>query len=225
NIVQTLGIPETDVHVTPLAAGPPFRPIEDRAVLARELEAFGLRETPYILYVGTIETRKNHEVLLRAFDRLKRLEPSLRHKLVFIGPKWHGHEAVFAAISRLRLDSQVLYLESVPRLELLYNGADLLVFPSLYEGFGLPPLEAMACGTPVVTSNTTSLPEVVGDAGVMVDPRDEEAVCEAMRRVLTDGRLRELLVTKGLERAGTFSWKRTTEQTLEVCRLAHQRFR
>ena len=122
----------------------------------------------------------------------------------------------------LGLENAVHFLGPVPEADLpvLYAGAAVFVFPSLYEGFGLPPLEAMACGTPVVTSNTSNLPEVVGDAGIMVAPRDVRALAEAMERVLMDEHLRAKLRTKGVERAKQFTWERAAQETFGVYRWA-----
>jgi len=225
DIVKVLDIDESNVHVIPLAAGPQFRRIEDKDALTARLGALGLRDTPYILYVSTIEPRKNHLALVQAYARLRQQDRAIPHKLVLVGPKWLGHEPVFDAISRLGLDAHVIHFEKVDELETLYNGADAFVFPSLYEGFGLPILEAMACGTPVVASNVTASPEVVGDAGLLVDPRDESALCDSIRRLLTDADLRSELVARGLRRAATFSWTRTAERTLDICCHAYARFR
>ena len=131
-----------------------------------------------------------------------------------------GHVEVNATVERLRLEQDVVFLGHVPDEDIpaLYSLADLLVMPSLYEGFGLPPLEAMACGTPVVASNATSLPEVVGDAGLLVAPREACALAEAIETVLSDSQLRNRMVERGLARASTFTWERTAEETASVYR-------
>jgi glycosyltransferase involved in cell wall biosynthesis len=222
-VVQELGIREDLIRVTPLAAAPRFRPLP-REDLRPALARAGLGDTPYILYVSTLEPRKNHLTLVRAYARLRRLEPALPHKLVFVGAKWLGHESIFEAVRELGLDGEVRHLGYVDEPEVFFNGADLFVFPSLAEGFGLPPLESMACGTPVVSSEATSLPEVVGDAALLVSPEDEAALCEAMRRVLTDRALHTTLREKGLRRAASFSWQRNARETLAGCELAYQSF-
>ncbi|NJE77285.1 glycosyltransferase family 1 protein [Thermococcus sp. ES12] len=171
---------------------------------------------PFILYVGTLEPRKNIPTLLKALYKLKK--QGLPHKLVITGKKGWKYKNIFELISKLNLQRDVIFTGYVPREDLpaLYNAADLFVYPSLYEGFGLPPLEAMACGTPVITSNTSSLPEVVGNAGIMVDPYDVNGLAKAIYEVLTNDRLREELRKRGLERAKMFSWKKTAEETLKV---------
>lgn len=222
DITQTLGVPEDRICATPLAAGSEFVPISDRDFLRQQLVLFGLQAKPYILSVGTLEPRKNQARLIRAFGRLLRREPSLPHQLVFAGGKGWYYEPIFEAVAKEGLQDRVQFLGRSDPLEVLYNGADLMVYPSLYEGFGLPPLEAMACGTPVVTSNRSSLPEVVGDSALTVEPEDEDAICEAMRRLLLDDKLKSEMSAKGIERARQFSWERTASATLEAYRKAHR---
>jgi glycosyltransferase involved in cell wall biosynthesis len=222
-LIQMLGIEESRIRITPLAPGPRFKPLA-RECLRPALSRAGLGNAPYILNVSTLDPRKGHLTLLRAYARLRRLEPALPHKLVLIGANWKGHQTVLEAIPALGLDGHVLHLGYVDQPEVFYAGADLFVFPSLAEGFGLPPLEAMACGTPVVCSDATSLPEVVGDAGLLVSPQDETALCEALRRALTDRALHGALREKGLRRAADFSWQRTARETLAACERAYRRF-
>jgi len=174
---------------------------------------------PYILYVGSERPRKNLGRLFEAFAKLKGEFPEL--KLVKVGEA--GRLGKYRADTMKKLDSlgitrDVIFVEYASELDLAhyYSSAQLLAYPSLYEGFGLPPLEAMACGCPVVTSNISSLPEVVGEAGIMVNPYDTDSLVKAMRQVLTNDELRANMVRKGLERAKEFSWERAAEQTLEV---------
>ena len=176
-------------------------------------------DKPYILYVGSERPRKNLGRLFEAFTKLKTEFPEL--KLVKVGPS--GRHKRFRRDTMRKSDSlgisrDIIFVDHIPELELAhyYSSAALLAYPSLYEGFGLPPLEAMACGCPVVTSNTSSLPEVVGEAGIMVNPYDTDSLSQAIRRVLTDDKLRNNMVRKGLEQAKKFSWEKTAEQTLEV---------
>ncbi|GAH85531.1 unnamed protein product, partial [marine sediment metagenome] len=176
----------------------------------------------YILFVGSEHPRKNFAGLLEAFSRLKG-EPRFKElKLVKVG-KAGGQEADFRGqtmevVSALGLVGEVIFTDFVPEADLpvYYSGAEVFVLPSVYEGFGFPPLEAMACGCPVVTSNTSSLPEVVGEAGIMVNPLDTDSLAEAMRQVLTDDKLRKEMVRKGLEQANKFSWEKVARETLEV---------
>ncbi len=171
-----------------------------------------------ILYVGSEAPRKNFDGLIKAFYLLKKKYPMTR--LIKVGDaQWKGgREKNLYLIKKLNLQKDVLFTGYLSDDELLktYTMVDLFVFPSFYEGFGIPPLEAMACGTPVITSNTTSLPEVVGDAGVMVNPNNIEGLAKTMHEVLTNNALRQDLIKKGLERAKMFSWDRTTKETLRV---------
>jgi glycosyltransferase involved in cell wall biosynthesis len=181
--------------------------------------------TSYLLYLGNLRPHKNLLRLLQAFARIVRTIP---HMLVITGRKDpRFYPALEAEVQVLGLQDRVRFLDYVPADELpsLYVGADIFVFPSLYEGFGLPPLEAMACGTPVMVANVSSLPEVVGDAALMVDPYDVEGMAKAMYKVLSDVRLSEEMRRKGLERAKSFSWGRTAQSILNVCKEVHRRGR
>ena len=176
-------------------------------------------DNPYILYVGSERPRKNLGRLFEAFAKVKSELPEL--KLVKAGAVGRSEEYrrnVMRKLDSLGITRDVIFVDSASRLDLAhyYSSASLLAYPTLYEGFGLPPLEAMACGCPVVTSNTSSLAEVVGKAGIMVDPYDVDGLAQAMKQVLTDDKLRDDMVRKGLEQAKRFSWEKTVEQTLEV---------
>jgi glycosyltransferase involved in cell wall biosynthesis len=224
DFLQRVGGSPDAIRVVALAASPEYGPV-DRLTIRRTLEPYGLSDVPYILMVSTLEIRKNHAVLLRAFAKLIKKDPSLRHRLVLVGDKWIGHEAVFDLIRDLRLDDRVTHLGFFDRLPALYGGADAFVFPSLYEGFGLPPLEAMACGVPVLAANATSLPEVIGNAGVLFDPHDVDALCDALHEVVTDRKRHDELGRRGLEQAATFSWRRTAELYLDTFRCVLRRDR
>jgi glycosyltransferase involved in cell wall biosynthesis len=178
-------------------------------------QKYGLPEH-FVLSVGTIEPRKNLATLLEAFSRLTPYDP--RPPLVIAGKTGWLYETFFRRLRELGLEDQVVLLGFVPDDDLpaLYSAADLFVFPSLYEGFGLPALEAMACGTPVVASNASSLPEVVGEVGLLVDPHDVGGLAAAMERTLADERLRAEMRAKGLERARAFTWEKTARETLRV---------
>jgi glycosyltransferase involved in cell wall biosynthesis len=216
------GSPES-IRVAHLAAGPEYRPVRDRARLREALAAEGLADVPYVLMVATVELRKNHAVLLRAFAQLLKKERALPHKLVLVGGKWIGHEAVFDLIRQLGLESRVVYTGFSNQLPALYAGADAFVYPSLYEGFGLPLLEAMASGVPVLAADATSLPEVAGDAGVLFPPQDVDRLCDALREIITDRTFHAECTRRGLERAATFSWRRTAELYFEAFELGLQR--
>lgn len=171
-----------------------------------------------ILYVGSEQPRKNLPVLLRAFAALSKERGDVT--LLKVGsPQWKGGRGeLVGLIERLGLRDDVIFADYVPERDLpaLYNIADVFAFPSRYEGFGLPPLEAMACGCPVVASNSSSLPEVMGEAGIMVNPDDVEGLAQAISKVLENQALREELIAKGLERAERFSWEKTSRETIEV---------
>ena len=214
DIVRHLRVGPEMVTTIPLAAGRGFRPLaepETRPALQR----YGI-DFPYILYVGSIEARKNLVRLLEAYARLRAW--SQRWRLVIVGPRRGNSSPVFSAVRRLGLEPHIHFTGHVEEADLpaLYNGAELFVFPSLYEGFGLPVLEAMSCGTPVVTSNTSSLPEVAGDAAILVEPFDPEAIAGGMRQVLEDPALAASLRSRALARAGRFTWEQTARQTIAV---------
>ncbi|GAI19716.1 unnamed protein product, partial [marine sediment metagenome] len=176
-------------------------------------------DKPYILYIGSERPRKNLGRLFEAFAKLKGEFPELKLVKVGVFGRSEGYRRnVMRKLASLGITQDVFFVALVSELDLAhyYSSASLLAYPSLYEGFGLPPLEAMACGCPVVTSNTSSMPEVVGKAGIMVDPYDTDSLAQAMRRVLTDDKLREDMVGKGLEQAKRFSWEETARKTQEV---------
>jgi len=220
DIIRFFGVSPSKVDVVHCGVEEMFLPVNNHQRLDDFRTRRGLPEK-MILFVGTLEPRKNLERLLQAYARLKKRK-NLSHKLVIIGAKgWHYQE-IFAAERELGLKGDVIFAGYVPQgeLPLWYNAAELFVYPSLYEGFGLPPLEAMACGTPVITSNVSSLPEVVGEAGLTVDPMDSEELAEAMNHVLSDGALRQSMQERGLARAGLFSWAKAAQETVEVYRRA-----
>jgi len=185
---------------------------------------------PYILFVGSEHPRKNLPTLLRAFKRLKE-QPSFKNlKLVKVG-KAGGPEADFRrqstkVINSLNLDGEVIFTEVISKEDLraYYSNAECFILPSLYEGFGFPPLEAMACGCPVITSDSSSLPEVVGELAIKVSPHDIKGLTGALEEILTNRQLRESLITKGVEQAAKFSWEQTAEKTLEVYKEVEEIF-
>ncbi len=208
-------IPMEKIAVIHLAASEHFRPLaEDEIKLA--LAHVGLSQ-PYILYLGSIEPRKNPIRLLEAYAELRRW--STRWDLVVVGTHnfWKS-SPVRKKTEKLNLKPYVHFIGNVSEADLpgIYNGADLFIYPSLYEGFGLPVLEAMACGTPVITSNTSSLPEVAGEAALFVDPYKVEEIVTAMRQILDDADLARDLRKRGLERVKEFTWAETVRQTISV---------
>jgi glycosyltransferase involved in cell wall biosynthesis len=214
DLIDAYDLPPEKVTVTPYAADPIYRPMDRDAARQAVRDRFGLRG-PFVLAVGVLQPRKNLPRLIRAFGRIAKQVP---HALALVGKPGWAHEELQQTATASGLGSRLKFTGYVPDADLpvLYNAADLFAYPSLYEGFGLPPLEAMACGTPVVTSNVTSLPEVVADAALAVDPTDEAALSEALLQGLTDEALRTRLRAAGFERAAGFSWERTAELTLEV---------
>jgi len=215
DLVELLGTPAGNVTVIHSGVEPRFQPITDQAALETVRQRYNLPER-FILSVGTLQPRKNFTMLIEAFSRLKLGIGNW--KLVIAGGKGWLYEDIFARVEDLGLQGEVLFPGFVADEDLpaLYNLAEVLALPSLYEGFGLPPLEAMACGTPVVTSNTSSLPEIVGDAGLMVEPADVDKLAEAMGRLLEDGDLHREMVQRGLARAREFTWERAARQLLAV---------
>ncbi len=219
DIISLFGVPEEKVRVILLAADERFRCMTDNEAIQNVLKRAGIAGE-YILYTGPMELRKNVPALVQAFGILK-AEKRIPHRLVLAGSKGGGLYAEIMEIIRAHgLEKDVVFTGYVADEDIpcLYNNASVFAFPSLYEGFGLPPLEAMACGCPVVTSNTSSLPEVVGDAGLMVDPECPEELAEAMGRVIEDTGLRSKLRERGLRRAAEFSWKRCATETLAIYR-------
>lgn len=231
DVIRLLNVPEDRVTVVYLAASERFQPMSDSPELAARKHQYGL-DDPYVLYLGGIDCRKNVPRLLEAFAEVLRRGSGTRGfptdlKLVIAGsiptPSSMFPDVRGQAIS-LGLEDKVKFLGLVPDEDTpwLYSGAEAFVFPSLYEGFGLPPLEAMACGTPVVCSNAASLPEVVGPAAITVDAEDTAGLASAMERVLTDDNLRCDLRERGLRQARQFSWRKTAEETLRVYHQAVQ---
>ncbi len=218
DLIEQLGVPEAKITVIYEAAEEIYHPIDPQEAKNKVRELFGLDER-FILFVSTIEPRKNVPTLLKAFKIIReRCREDV--KLVLVGKKGWLSERVFQMVDELNLHRDVLFLGFLPseKLLYLYNTASLLVLPSLYEGFGLPILEAMACGLPVVASGVASIPEVTGSAALLVDPEDEEALAAAIRRILKEPEVARELREKGLKRASLFSWKKTAEQTLQVYR-------
>ena len=212
DLMRYLGIPDERISVV-------YGGI-DHAMFRPSAHPSGF-EYPYILFVGSEHPRKNLATLLRAFKRLKEQTQFKDLKLVKVG-KAGGKEVEFRkqtmeVISSLNLDSEVTFTEFIPveDLRTCYCGAECFVLPSLYEGFGFPPLEAMACGCPVITSDSSSLPEVVGDAAIKVSPYDVEGLASALEKILSNREFRESLIRKGLKQAARFSWEQTAKGTLE----------
>jgi glycosyltransferase involved in cell wall biosynthesis len=216
DVIRLTGAAEDKITVVYEAADPIYRPLDDAKLKAHTRDRFGLNRD-FGLFVSTIEPRKNVPTLLRAFRQLlDDYHPDV--DLVLGGEKGWLSDQVFDLVEELSLSDRTHFLGRVSSQELLglYNTAQFLVHPAFYEGFGLPPLEAMACGTPAIVSNTSALPEIVGDAALLVDPHDVDELTVAMWRLLTEDSLREQMRQKGLKRARLFSWQKAARETLEI---------
>ncbi len=218
SILKVYGdLDEDKVVVVPNAAAPEFRPISRETATNLVRERFGI-SAPFLLTVGDLQPRKNHIGLIKAFAQLVRAYPQLKHRLVLAGkPTWFAdrvHDAARESGVADRID--LCGFVSDADLLQLYNACDLFVFPSFYEGFGLPALEAMACGRAVCCSRTTSLPEVVDGAAILFDPYSTEEIVRALADLLLDSELRARMERLGSQRASQFSWQRTAERTLAV---------
>jgi glycosyltransferase involved in cell wall biosynthesis len=208
--------PREKLTVIPNGVNPSLRRISDPVLLEATRHKFGLKQ-PLVLTVGTQEPRKNHSGLIKAFYQAQKQKhgPAM---LALAGGKGWLYEGTEQLVRDLHLENKVRFLGRVSDYDLmtLYSLADVFAFPSFAEGFGVPPLEAMACGVPVITSNTTSLPEVVGDAALLVDPHDTGAIARSMMRILQDKTLREDLRQKGVERVKHYTWAESARKMLSV---------
>jgi glycosyltransferase involved in cell wall biosynthesis len=216
DILRYVDIPPGKIDVIYNAYDERFRDEPNEEAVARVRERFQLQDQ-FVLYAGNVKPHKNLERLIEAFHLVR--SRGLDHlKLVLIGDEISKYTALRRAVHRHQLHKYVRFLGFLPldTLAVLYRLAGVFVFPSLYEGFGLPPLEAMASGTPVVTSNVSSLPEVAGDAAVLVDPYNASAIADGIYRVLTDDSLRQDLKRRGLERATQFSWESSVRRVREI---------
>jgi glycosyltransferase involved in cell wall biosynthesis len=217
DIIEYLKIDPARIYVTPLASRYHTNYLSDELIDRISQNVSYDFSEPYILFVSTIEPRKNIVSLISAFNLLKS-KHKIPHNLVLIGQKGWKYEPVFREIERSPWKEYIYHLDylSDELVALFYSRADVFVYPSHYEGFGLPVLEAMTLGAPVVTSNTSSLPEVAGDAALLVTPSDVEEQANAILQIISDSHFRNELITKGKARATLFSWERTARETLYV---------
>ena len=222
DIVGFARVPADRVTVTPLAADLSVHCPGDREAARQRIhDRYGIKP-PFVLCTSRLEhLGKDHVRLIEAFDKLKD-EGDLPHRLVLAGSDWSGSEAVHAAARAARHAADIIFPGFVASEDLvpLYRAADAFIFPSLHEGFGLPILEAMACGTPTASSNVSSMPEVAGDAAPTFDPSSADAIAGVLGRLLRDVPWREECRRRGLERAATFNWERTARTTLDVLEKA-----
>ncbi len=220
DLIETYALNPAKVSAIPLAAPAHFHPVHAEEELQRVRQTYGI-SGEYILTVGAIQPRKNLERLVAAYALLRKSRADAP-KLVLAGKRAWLYDETLSTIKELNLGDSVILTGYVPESDLpaLYSGAICFIYPSYFEGFGLPPVEAMKCGAPVIVGNQTSLPEVVGDAAVLVDPFDTDAIAAALDRVISDSDLRAQLRVKGLTRADLFDWQKTARQTLAVYKKA-----
>jgi glycosyltransferase involved in cell wall biosynthesis len=224
DLCNYLKIDESRVFVTHLAAEPSvFYPCHDAAKIASTRSKYGIPDAGYILSLGTLEPRKNIDHAIRCFAKLIQEQNIKDLYLVLVGTPGWKYDKIMEEVSKQGLlKERIIFTGYVPESDLaaLYSSALAFVYPSFYEGFGLPPLEAMQCGIPVITSNTSSLPEVVGEAGIMLDPKDTDGLCDSMLQIYNKPSLRETMSLKSLAQAKKFSWERCTQETLTAYRTA-----
>ena len=216
DIVELLGVDPAKVRVVYAGVDDRFIPIEEEEKQREVRDKYRL-DFPFVLNLSTLEPRKNQVRLIEAYGLLSERK-AIPQRLVLAGGKGWLYKGIFRRVEELKLTDRVYFPGFIPEEDLptLYSLADVFVFPSLYEGFGLPPLEAMACGTPVVASDVASLPEMIEEAGILVPPDDVEALASAIELLLEDEDLRKDLIAKGLLRARSFSWERAAEGLLEI---------
>ncbi|HEU5236143.1 MAG TPA: glycosyltransferase family 1 protein [Pyrinomonadaceae bacterium] len=222
DISNTYGIPPERILVTPEAAASRFSPVTDETELKRVRKTYGI-DTGYILSLCSIQPRKNLVRLIEAYSLLRQSRQGFKlPQLVLAGKRGWLDSETFRAAERNARGGDILFTGYVPDRDLaaLYSGAVCFVYPSYFEGFGLPILEAMQCGVPVIAGNRTSIPEVVADAGLLFDPFDTNALVEALKRILDDAAYRLQLRAKGFKRSAEFSWKATAQLTLKAYQKA-----
>ncbi len=212
DLVELAGVRDDRIDVVHLAAEGIFKPVDDRSFKETVLKKYGITGR-FLLFLGTLEPRKNVASLIRAYEALKDAPC-----LVIAGRKGWLYEEIFKAASVSKAASRIKFIGPPDQSDLpaLYSSCEAFVYPSLFEGFGIPALEAMSCGAPVVTSNVSSIPEVTGDAAVYVDPNDIASIADGIRSVLNSVELRSSLSSRGIERAAMFSWKKSAQLTLNA---------
>jgi glycosyltransferase involved in cell wall biosynthesis len=215
DILQHLNVPDSKIHVVYHGVDERFSPLYDKEQLNSISLKYNLPED-FILYVGVVEPRKNLIALLNAFRNLNKTNKNLR--LVIVGQTGWGYDKVMELVETPELKGTVLLTGYIPPDELpaIYNLAKIFVYPSIYEGFGLPVLEALACGTPTITTSVSALPEIIGDAGVLVPPDNDQALLDAMQTLLENDSEQNRLSKKGVQRAAFFTWERAARETCKV---------
>ena len=223
DILRLISVSPQRVHLIANAASPAFRPLKDKDLLEEVRQRYDLSRK-LILFVGTIEPRKNLPRLIRAYAELFQ-SGEISHQLVCVGPRGWGYHEVREIIDSLNLDGAVRLTGYIPLEDLLalYNLSQIFVFPSLYEGFGLPVIEAMACGVPVITANNSSMAEITGGSAELINADDVRSIVEALRRLTSDSERRRELRERGLAQARKFSWKRAAQETMALYRKVASR--
>ena len=218
--IEYLKIAPEKIVVTPLASRYSSDYLDSYDLTALKATVDYNFEVPYLLFVSTIEPRKNLITLIKAFNYLKE-KYHIEHNLVLIGKKGWRYQGIFDAIAKSAYNNYIYHLDylSDELVALFYKLAQVFVYPSYYEGFGLPVLEAMTLGTPVVCANTSSLPEVIGDAALQIDPDDPIELAEAIWQIINSTQLQQSLIAKGDRQATNFSWEKTARQTLQAYQL------
>ena len=218
DIIRMFKVPENKVRVIYLGHRKEMKPLDRENIGIKRIKEKYLLPDKFILFVGTIQPRKNLDKVFKAFALLKKRGKLKDHRLVVCGRLGWLYKPTMNLINELDIQEDIKILDFVPDEDLpyIYNLANLFVFPSQYEGFGLPVLEAMACGVPVITSNKSSLPEIIGEVGIMIEPEDIQSLADNINKVLDDEDLREEMIKKGLKQAKKFSWDKCARETLEV---------
>lgn len=216
DLIELYGIAPDKITVLLSGVDARFQPVTDAAARAAVREKYELGERPYIFAIGTVQPRKNYARLMLALARLRAGGQDVT--LVIAGGKGWLEDPIYAAMDELKLRDHVYFIGFADDADLpaLYSEARALAFPSLYEGFGLPILEAMACGTPVVTANVSSMPEAAGDAALLIDPHAVDALTDALDRLLRDESLRTDLIARGYAQAARFTWKRAAQELIAI---------
>jgi len=226
DIIRVLKIPKEKIEVIPQAVDEKFERPAKIDEVSRAKSKYGLPKD-YILHVGTLEPRKNLKFLIEVFNQAIKSEKNANLNLVITGKKGWYYEGLFERVRELGLQKRVIFTGYVDEQDkpAIYKGARIFAFPSVYEGFGLPPLEAMASGVPVVSSNTSSMPEVVGEAGILLSPNDLERWCRAITKLNIEDSTRRRCIELNKEQVKKFAWQKTAEKTIEVYQKAYENYK